>query len=80
MKTSISNNIRKPIENDNYRRINGFDLQMKHVINSLRKSGKQPLFMKLEPNDLKITILKEVAIATFDLENSKPLSRRTMFF
>jgi len=74
----MSNDITKPIENANYRRINGLDPQMKQVINSLRESGKQPPFMKLEPKDLKITMLKEAAIVTFHLENGKSLSRRTI--
>ena len=74
----MSNDVKKPIENANYRRINGLDPQMKQVINSIRESGKQPPFMKLEPKDLKITMLKEAAIVTFHLENGKSLSRRTI--
>ena len=74
----MSNDMTKPIENTNYKRIQGLDPQMKQVINSIRESGKQPPFMKLEPKDLKITILKEAAIVTFHLENGKSLSRRTI--
>ncbi len=74
----MSNDSLGPIDNVNYRRINGLDPQMKQVINSIRESGKQPPFMKLEPKDLKITMLKEAAIATFHLENGKSLSRRTI--
>jgi hypothetical protein len=51
---------------------------MKQVINNIRESGKEPPFMKLEPKDLKITMLKEAAIVTFHLENGKSLSRRTI--
>jgi len=74
----MSNNRTKPIDKNNYKRITGLDPQMKQVINSIRASGKQPPFMKLEPKDLKITLLKEAAIATFHLENGKSLSRRTI--
>ena len=74
----MSNDSLGPIENANYRRINGLDPQMKQVINSIRESGKQPPFMKLDPKDLKITMLKEAAIVTFHLENGKSLSRRTI--
>ncbi|WP_052471231.1 YybH family protein [Winogradskyella sp. PG-2] len=74
----MSNDSLGPIDNVNYRRMNGLDPQMKQVINSIRESGKQPPFMKLEPKDLKITILKEAAIVTFHLENGKSLSRRTI--
>lgn len=74
----MSNDSLGPIDNVNYRRINGLDPQMKQVINSIRESGKQPPFMKLEPKDLKITMLKEAAIVTFHLENGKSLSRRTI--
>lgn len=74
----MSNDITKPIENANYKRIKGLDPQMKQVINSIRESGKQPPFMKLEPKDLKITMLNEAAIVTFHLENGKSLSRRTI--
>ncbi|GAB5555767.1 MAG: hypothetical protein Sapg2KO_53580 [Saprospiraceae bacterium] len=66
------------IDNTKYRRINGLDPQMKQVINRMRESGKQPPYMKLEPIDLKITMLNEAAIATFHLGNGKSLSRRTI--
>ena len=74
----MSNDSLGPIDNANYRRIYGLDPQMKQVIKSLGKSGKQPPYMKLEPKDLKITMLKDAAIATFHLENGKSLSRRTI--
>lgn len=74
----MSNDSLGPIDNANYRRIYGLDPQMKQVINSIRESGKQPPFMKLEPKELKITMLKEAAIVTFHLENGKSLSRRTI--
>ena len=74
----MSNDSLGPIDNSSYRRINGLDPQMKQVINRIRESGKQPPFMKLEPKDLKITMLNEAAIATFHLENGRSLSRRTI--
>jgi ketosteroid isomerase-like protein len=74
----MSNDSLEPIDNANYRRINGLDPQMKQVINSLHESGKQQPYMKLEPKDLKITMLKDAAIVTFHLENGKSLSRRTL--
>ena len=74
----MSTDITKPIDNANYRRITGLDPQMKQVINSIRASGKQPPFMKLEPQDLKITMLKEAAIVTFHLDHGQSLSRRTI--
>ena len=74
----MSNDSKGPIDNANYMRINGLDPQMKHVINSLHESGKQPPYMKLEPKDLRITMLKDAAIVTFHLVNGKSLSRRTL--
>ena len=74
----MSNNLMDSIDNTKYKRIDGLDPQMKQVIDQLRESGKQPPYMKLEPKDLKITILNEAAIATFHLENGKSLSRRTI--
>ena len=74
----MSNDSKEPIDNANYMRINGLDPQMKHVINSLHESGKQPPYMKLEPKDLRITMLKDAAIVTFHLVNGKSLSRRTL--
>ena len=74
----MSNDSLGPIDNANYRRINGLDPQMKQVINGLLESGKQPPYMKLEPKDLKITMLKDAAIVTFHLENGKSLSRRSL--
>lgn len=74
----MSNDLTKPIDNVNYRRINGLDPQMKQVINGIRESGVLPPFMQLEPEDLKITILNDAAIVTFHLDNGKSLSRRTI--
>ena len=74
----MSNDITTPIDNANYRRINGLDPQMKQVINGIRESGVQPPFMQLEPKDLKITMLNDAAIVTFHLDHSKSLSRRTI--
>ena len=74
----VSNHITKPIDNANYRRINGLDPQMKQVINGIRESGVQPPFMQLEPEDLKITMLNDAAIVTFHLNHGKSLSRRTI--
>lgn len=74
----MSNDSLGPIDNANYRRIKGLDPQMKQVINGLRESRKQPPYMKLEPKELKITMLKEGAVVTFHLENGKSLSRRTL--
>jgi ketosteroid isomerase-like protein len=74
----MSNDVTKTIESTNYKRIKGLDPQMKQVINNIRESRKQPPFMKIEPKDLKITMLKEAAIVTFHLENGKSLSRRTI--
>ena len=74
----MANDITKAIDNANYKRIYGLDPQMKQVINSIRESGEKPPFMKLEPKDLKITMLNDAAIVTFHLENAKSLSRRTI--
>lgn len=77
-RTIMSNEEKKSIDNSKYKRIIGLDPQMKQVINGLRESGEKPPYMKLEPKDLKVTMLKEAAIVTFHLENGQSLSRRTI--
>ena len=66
------------IDVSKYRRVHGIDPQMRALIDSLKKSGRERPYLNIEPADLEIRIFGDAALATFHLVgNDKRLGRRT---
>jgi ketosteroid isomerase-like protein len=65
------------IEVSKYRRVRGIDPQMRELIDSLRKSGRERPYLDIKPVDLEIQVFGDAALVTFHLVGGERLGRRT---
>ncbi len=65
------------IEVSKYRRVRGIDPQMRDLIDSLKKSGRERPYLDIKPVDLEIQIFGDAALVTFHLVGGERLGRRT---
>ena len=65
------------IDVSKYRRVRGIDPQMRELIDSLKRSGRERPYLDIEPVDLEIQIIGDAAVATFHLVGGARLGRRT---
>ena len=66
------------IDVSKYRRVRGIDPQMRELIDSLKKSGRERPYLNIEPADLEIQMFGDAALVTFHLAgNDERLGRRT---
>ncbi len=60
-----------------YRRVRGIDPQMRELIDSLKKSGRERPYLDIQPKDLEIQVFGEAALVTFHLGGGDSIGRRT---
>lgn len=66
------------IDVSKYRRVRGIDPQMRELIGSLEKSGRERPYLNIEPVDLDIQVFGDAALVTFHLAgDDERLGRRT---
>lgn len=65
------------IETDRYRRLTGIDPQMIELVEQRRAEGIEPPLLQIEPRDVDIRVLGDVALVTFHLGGDDSLGRRT---
>ncbi len=65
------------IDASKYRRVQGIDPQMRELIESIQKSGRERPYLDIEPQDLEIRVFGDAALATFHLVGDERLGRRT---
>ncbi len=73
----MANEHDQDIKISEYRRVRGIDPQMRELIDSLKKSGRERPYLDIEPADLEIQVFGDAALATFHLVGGERLGRRT---
>ena len=65
------------IEISKYRRVRGIDPQMRELIESFKKSGRERPYLDIQPVDLEVQLFGHAALVTFHLVGGERLGRRT---
>ena len=73
----MANNYDRDIDVSKYRRVRGIDPQMRELIDSLKRSGRERPYLDIQPADLEILVFGDAALATFHLSGGEQLGRRT---
>lgn len=74
---TMANDLETEIDADAHRRVRGFPPQFAELVAAFRKKGHEPPYMSLDPEDLEIQLINDVALVTFHLVNDERLGRRT---